>query len=222
MSRGIIKSFALDRVTFTEKLFITLIFLFLLIAVKKGIMTNLNLPKLQVVLGSATPWKRFVAFFVDMLIVEYLILGPFTRLLSRISALMPQSSNFYSAYGAAYSFFESNSSVATGVYLMFFIMALFVISYFALLEWAIGQSVGKMIFNLYVISDYYNNRGRRHELRFWQCIVRNLRFLPLAPVILLWISAPFLIVLGPRKRALEFLSKTRVVEPHTMGYSIPR
>ena len=75
-----------------------------------------------------------------------------------------------------------------------------------MLEKKMGQTIGKVLMRIYVVSDNNN-------LKTWQLLTRNLIFIPIFPFVLLWIIDPlFMFFTKTNQRLTEILSKTKVVE----------
>ena len=160
-------------------------------------MARLNLPKEKLFAGPALLWKRIAAFLIDMAIINLVILLPFRSLLAK---LFPADYSFLGTLKLLSS--TDNSELIT---LVSFVMWIFIILYFYMLEKKMHQSIGKRIMKIYVASD-----GK--ELKLWQVLVRNLVFLPLFPFFLLWILDPlFMMFTKTNQRLSEILSKTRVI-----------
>ena len=133
-------------------------------------MKQLNLPKERTFTGPALIWKRIAAFFIDMLIINLVVLFPFRKLFQNI---MPKDYSFAEAYkllssSADYTSYISNIS---------FIMAILIIMYFLMMEKRMGQTIGKMLMKIYVASD-------NQDLKSWQLLTRSIVFIPIFPFIL--------------------------------------
>jgi uncharacterized RDD family membrane protein YckC len=166
---------------------------------KKG----LNLPKERAFIGPALVWKRLFAFVADLLIINLVLFFPFKRIIQKS---IPE----FASYSEAYSFLSANQSYTTTLTIVSLVMSLFAVLYFALLEQKLGQTPGKMLFNIFVISDV-------KKLSFWQCVVRSLFLIPVFPFFLLWIIDPlFLFFTKTNQRLSEILSKTRTVSKYVM------
>jgi uncharacterized RDD family membrane protein YckC len=166
-------------------------------------MARLRLPKERTFTGPALLWKRIAAFFIDMAVINLFVLFPFRKL---FESIVPKNYSFSEAYK-----FLSTSTDFTGfISSISFVMSVFIILYFYLLENKMQQTIGKAIMKIYVISD--NN-----ELKKWQLFVRNIVFIPLFPFILLWAADPlFMLFNKSNQRLSEILSKTRVVQKYSM------
>lgn len=158
---------------------------------------KLNLPKQKRFTGPALVWKRALAFFIDILVINYVILFPFRRLLQK---LIPAKFSFKETFS-----FINTSELNSLILTISIFAAILMILYFLVLERKVGQSIGKILTNIYVVSE-------TKELKLWQLLVRNLFLIPLFPFILLWIVDPiFLFFTKDHKRLSEILSKTKVI-----------
>lgn len=165
-----------------------------------------DVPGKRVVEGPASPWKRVAAFFFDMLIIDFVLFFPFSAVMERM-------------------FFEAGAGINTSLAGLFrnlqpspaliaasLSMALIAILYFALLEFRIQQTIGKMMFNLTVASSI-----PAQPLKFWQCLVRSLLLIPFFPFALLWVFDPlYSFFNASRQRLLEMMSRTRTVERYAI------
>jgi len=164
---------------------------------------KLNLPKRKSFTGNASILKRIIAFIVDFLILDFFVLGPFRKIFANI---IPSSD-----FKEAYDFLLNNTMETAALRISLVFMTILIILYFSILEYKTGQSVGKMILNIYV-------NGEKKELRYWQCVVRSMFFIPFFPFVLLWIIDPvYLFFNKNHQRLTEVISKTRVVERYEYG-----
>lgn len=117
--------------------------------------------------------KRVLAFFVDMFIIDFLILFPLQSITEKI---VPKSIDFTSL-----SVFISQNSSGT-IFKIALASSIITVCYFTLLEFVTGQTPGKMLFGIYTIAE----KGR---LEFANVLLSNLVFLSVIPFIwLLWIA----------------------------------
>lgn len=166
-------------------------------------MKRLNLPKERAFVGPALIWKRIAAFFIDIMIINLVVLFPFRSLFQNI---VPKEYSF----SEAYRFLSSSTSYTSYISSISFIMSILVILYFLMLEMRMGQTIGKMLMRVYVVS-YSNN------LKTWQLLTRNLVFIPIFPFVLLWILDPlFMFFTRTNQRLTEILSRTGVVEKYSL------
>lgn len=165
---------------------------------------GLNIPKERTFTGPALVWKRLLAFLADLLIINLVLFFPFKRIILK-------SIPGFTSYSEAYGFFASHQGYTANLTIIFLIMALFAILYFVLMEYKIGQTPGKILFNIFVVSE-------TKELKRWQFLVRSLFLIPIFPFFLLWIIDPlFLFFTKTNQRLSEILSKTKTVESYLIG-----
>jgi len=163
---------------------------------------GLNLPKERVFTGPALIYKRIGAFFMDLLVIEFILALPFQSIIKKS---LPSNVS----YKEAYNFFLNNPSFTTLFTLMMILLSILGILYFAILEYKFGQTIGKIFMNIKVVSE-------NKKLLFWQCLARSLFLLPVFPFFVLWIGDPlFLFFRG--QRLSELLTKTKVVEDYIIG-----
>ena len=107
-------------------------------------MEELNLPKERVFVGPALIWKRIAAFFIDILILNVLVLFPFRALMLEI---FPGSYSFPDAYAllSAGRYAAQLTSISLAI-------SILVILYFFMMESRMGQTIGKMFMILYKIG----------------------------------------------------------------------
>ena len=166
-------------------------------------MKRLNLPKERTFIGPALLWKRIAAFFIDIAIINLVILFPFRNLFQNI---IPKDYSF----SEAYKFLSSSTDYTSYISSISFVMSIFIILYFLMLEKKMGQTIGKMLMKVYVVSD-------TNILKTWQLLARNLVFIPIFPFVLLWVLDPlFMFFTKTNQRLTEILSKTRVVEKYSL------
>lgn len=159
---------------------------------------DLKLPQKKTVVAPALIWKRVAAFLIDLLILNYLIIFPLVDLLA---ARMPKSASF------AESLAELQSAEFQGtIFLIGLFAGIVSMLYFMILEHKFGQTAGKMIMNIRVIS---NDGG----LKYWQLAARSAFLLPIFPFVLLWLIDPlFMLFTKEKNRLSEIISRTKVVE----------
>lgn len=162
---------------------------------------GLKLPKERTFTGPALVWKRLLAFLADLLIINLILFFPFKRIIQKS---IPE----FTSYSEAYRFLSSNQTYTATLTIVSLIMSLFAILYFALLEYKIQQTPGKILFNISIVSEI-------KKLNFWQCTVRSLFLIPVFPFFLLWIIDPlFLFFTKTNQRLSEILSKTKTIEQY--------
>ena len=167
-------------------------------------MARLNLPKEKTFIGPALLWKRIVAFLIDIVIINLVVLFPFRKLFQNI---IPKD---YSI-SEAYKVLSSSTNYTSFITPVAFVMSVLIILYFTLLERKMSLTIGKKLMKVYVASD-------SSTLSTWQLLIRNLVFIPTFPFVLLWVIDPlFMVFTKTNQRLTEILSKTRVVEKYTFG-----
>ena len=166
-------------------------------------MKMLNLPKERTFVGPALLWKRIAAFFIDMVIINLVVLFPFRSLFQDI---IPKDYSF----SEAYKLLSSSTNYAGFITSVSFMMSILVMLYFFMLEKKMGQTIGKMLMKIYVVSG--NN-----SLKTWQLLARNLVFIPIFPFVLLWVLDPlFMFFTKTSQRLSEILGRTKVVEMYIL------
>lgn len=154
----------------------------------------------KAIVAEASILKRALAFAIDILFVEFVILFPFSNALEEI---LPAESSFYEAFSAL-----SSGSYDSMLRIVAIFTAIPTIAYFAILEKKLGQTIGKRLLKLYVVS-------QTKELKYWQALVRSIFLMPVFPFVLLWIIDPLVMFFSKeRQRLSEILSRTKVVEKY--------
>lgn len=169
-------------------------------------MARLNLPRQRIIQGPAVVWKRIVAFMIDLFIIDFILFWPFERIFSRV---IPESSRGISSLQ---QFFSASPGLASALTMTSVVMGIIVVLYFALLEYYVGQTPGKMLFSIRVIS---SADGVKKEMRFWQCLVRSILWIPMFPFIVFWIIDPLYVLLNQQnQRLLELVSRTSTMQDY--------
>ena len=165
-------------------------------------MKRLNLPKERTFVGPALLWKRIAAFLIDILIINLVVLFPFRSLLQN---MVPKDYSF----SEAYSLLSTSMGYAKYLSSVSFVISIFIILYFFMMERKMQQTIGKMLMKIYVVSD--------DGMKTWQVLARNIVFIPIFPFILLWAIDPlFMFFTKTNQRLTEILSRTRVVEKYSV------
>jgi len=152
----------------------------------------------KTIVAEASILKRALAFAIDLLFVEFVILFPFS---SALDEILPEDGSVYEAFSTL-----SSGSYDSLLSLVGLFTAIPTIAYFAILEKKIGQTIGKRLLKLYVVS-------QTKELKYWQAFVRSIFLIPVFPFVLLWIIDPIVMFFSKdRQRLSEILSRTKVVE----------
>jgi len=164
-------------------------------------MDNIGLKKGKTFFAHASILKRAVAFIIDLLIINIVILFPFKRIFAKI---IPDTSSFPETL----NFLKNNSEYNTSLTFILILISAITILYFMIMEKKLNQTPGKMLFNLYVDS-------QTKDLKYWQLFVRSIFLIPLFPFVLLWFIDPVVMFFTKENQRLsEILSKTKVVEKY--------
>lgn len=148
---------------------------------------------------NASFWKRVIAYIIDAIIINIIIIWPFQKTIMRLS-LGFQSNNILQVYNYISSNQEAVRATLPEMAILFVIVSILTIAYWAILEYKLRQSIGKMLLNIYVKSD-------EKTLTLQQCIIRNV-----SKISGLLLLTDCIGIIGNKQRFLERLSKTRVVE----------
>ena len=137
-------------------------------------------------LAPASIGKRIIAFIIDLLIIDIILLTPFSSYFERI---MPQVQQIMI------------EQIPEGFFLAASFIGILALLYFSLLEYYVNATIGMQLLNISVQGTY----------SFWQCCIRNLYIIPFFPFTLLWIIEP-IYLFWHKERLLERLTKTKTVE----------
>lgn len=156
--------------------------------------------KLKVKLFPAALWKRAFAYVIDVFVINLIIIMPFQKVLEELGKGF-SGKGFFEAYKILTQ--VELQAVLPKLLFIFTIISFLSVLYWAILEYKIGQSVGKILFNVYV-------KSQTEKLTFWQCFLRNVTKVSTLPLIL---DASYMIFTRSYQRYFEKISKTFVVEP---------
>ena len=158
----------------------------------EDIKVNIKNAKLAV---NTSLFKRFLSFVIDMVVVV-IIMMPLSY---QIAASNPNLS-------LDLSLSSINNYLGNFSLMMNIVMSLVMLFYFAILESIVGQTLGKAIFGIYVISP----KKKNFKVSFFQAAVRVLPFLPLFNIILI-VDVAAIFFNRRFQRLCEILSKTFTV-----------
>jgi hypothetical protein len=162
---------------------------------------RLRLPKKRTIEVNASIFRRILAFAIDLLIINLVIATPLRRVLVD---MIPLNGSFFEIY----NFLLNNSELNKTIMWISLALSTLTILYFAILEWKLGQTIGKVLLKVHVKSD-------SKEFKLWQAIIRNLFLLPFFPFVLLWVIDPlFMLFTKNSQRLTEIFSKSKVVQYH--------
>ena len=167
-------------------------------------MAKLDLPEEKFFIGPALIWKRILAFLIDFAIMLF-VLTPLTDLLGNA---VPKDASF----SEAYKLLLNEVSMKSYPVFVYLFASILIFIYFYKLESKYGQTIGKKLMNIYVVST-------EDKLKKWQCIVRGLMFIPIFPFDLLILVDPLVMfATKTNQRLSEILSKTRVVGMYSYNH----
>lgn len=179
---------------------------------------KLNLPQERRFLGPASVLKRIFAFIVDIMLINLIIASPFMKIIERV---VPKEV-------ISYEWLVANSDITGTLYLTLFFISILGLLYFTIFDCKLGQTIGKMIMNIYVVNTPQAdpNTGRKKKkldekdmhINILNAMVRNLIVIPFFPFILLWILDPVYMLLNKNSQRLsEKISNTMTVELMNLG-----
>lgn len=141
----------------------------------------------------AALWKRVIAYLIDVLIVNFVIIFPFRKMTQLNSG---------SSFSDTYSYLSSAPGLSYKLFLVFLAIGVLTILYWAVFEYRLMQSIGKMVMHISV-------RSVSGKLSFRSAIIRNISK----------VSSPFLaldviymLYKRSNQRYFEVVSGTEVVE----------
>lgn len=143
----------------------------------------------------AKMWKRAGAYILDILILQIVVVFPFKKNLKGITIENTDISYLQ-------NLINNNPDIITSILLVSLSILMLSILYFSALEFYTRQSLGKMLFQIRVMS-------KTKDLKFWQCLIRNISK---PTTLLLFIDVLYLIFKHQNQRYLEKISNTIVVE----------
>ena len=155
---------------------------------------KLDITKMYPKNANASLLKRLVAFVLDFLIIEMIIVWPFGRFIKPYVVEGSFSSSFNSLL--------ANDAAFQGLYPVIFAITILSIAYFTLFEFYYQQTIGKMLMKLKVIS-------LQKKLTVNNCIIRSLFIIPF--YLITFIDIIYVFFNKENQRVLEFLTKTKTV-----------
>lgn len=146
----------------------------------------------------AALWKRAVAYIIDILIINLIIIYPFRNLLN-----LGEDAKFTEVY----SHLAASPPLMYNILFVFLSIIILTILYWAVFEYKFSQTVGKMIMRISVISI---GGGK---LSFNSAVVRNLSKIS---TFLLGLEVIFMLYKKTNQRYLETVSRTEVIEGESL------
>ena len=146
--------------------------------------------------------KRILAFIIDLLVLNLIVLYPFRGL---IENLIPSGS-----LSDSYNYLMAHPGNVSAIYAVMIMAAILAVLYFSLMEYKLGQTVGKIIFKLKAVP-------LKKKLGYWQCVLRAMLVIPFFPFYILWIADPVFALLNKdQQRLMEWVSKTKTVQSYDL------
>lgn len=137
----------------------------------------------------ASFWRRFFAYLLDSIVLLFVLLAPLVQ---------PFKKNL-----SGLSFSEMLAQIYSSHYIILtFVIVLFVLLYWSILECWFGQTLGKMIFGIVVEG------SKRKPVSYLQCFIRNVTKLS---SVLLFFDTLYMFITHKKRRYFEILSDTQVV-----------
>lgn len=173
---------------------------------ESNVINKLKLPHRDIIFIPALFWKRILAFVIDLLVIDLIIISPFRSIFEKLL-----SSEL--SFTTARAYFELNPELLNKLTGIIVIISILVISYFSVLQFKIRQTLGMMIFNLWIYTE-------DKQLSLWKCLISNISFIPIFPFIILWIIDPiFLGFSVSKQRLMQKLTGIYIVEEAIVGFS---
>jgi len=150
-------------------------------------------------IGPASIPRRLIAFIIDLLIIDFVILSPFNKFFQMIIPSGTLSEQI--------RFFQENPKISNPINLLLIVIGILVLFYFTIFEYKISQTPGKIITGLYVIP--------QKKVKFINYLLSNITFIPVFPFYLLWIIDPVYMIISPKnQRLMEKLNNLLVVQKY--------
>lgn len=163
---------------------------------------GLNLPKKRVITAPASLIKRFVGYFIDLFIVNIVIISPFRSIFNH---LIPSSLGV----AEVQIYLQSNADARQIIISMAILIGILIVTYFTYFEYKLQQTPGKMIMKNFIVPE----KGK--TLTIWNYLISNLTFIPFFPFFLLWIIDPIHMFFSKKnQRFMEKISNIVVMEKY--------
>jgi len=160
-------------------------------------MKGLDLPKKRVFFNDAPLWKRSVAFFIDLILLQ-IILGPFGK------AFM---GTFTDDFMKNYEFIIANPDVMSEFMIIIILFSIMIYAYFVIYLYKLKQTPGMIIFNLHLVE-----KDKKKPLTLLRILLRSAPSLIIIPFIyVLWIVNLFYLFTKGEKLT-DQLAETKIVE----------
>jgi len=151
-------------------------------------------------LAPASLLKRMSAFIIDLLLLDLIILFPFNSIFDKIikgNTIKEQV-----------MFIQNNPLLMGKVSFIFLITGIIATIYFSYFEYKIKQTPGKLLFNIFTISEI-------EKPKFIHYLTSNLFLIPIFPFYLLWFIEPIYAFMSPKNQRLtEKISKILTLQKY--------
>ena len=107
-------------------------------------MNGIGLKRGKAFLAQPSVLKRIIAFITDLFIVNLIILFPFKRI---FDSIIPATGSF----SETLDFLSANADYTSSMAVIVILAAALTMLYFIIMEKRLGQTPGKMLFNLYFL-----------------------------------------------------------------------
>ncbi len=138
-------------------------------------------------------WRRAFAYVIDLIIISFVIFVPLKGFFEDV----PEGE-----FEAVLSYFSQYQTFSLNFFIVSFIAALLTVLYWALLEFYLSQSVGKMAMKIKVVD--VNGR----KMNFRQCFLRNVTKVS---TFVLFLDLIYGIITRSYRRYFEVITHTKVV-----------
>ncbi len=151
---------------------------------------------------NASYLKRFLAFVTDLILIDLFLLTPFGSLIIKKTGITNP--------GAVIDYVLTHPQIMGFLSVIGFIVVVVSLLYFVLFEYLLNQTIGMMIFSLYITQI-------KNKSSLWRCMLRNLFLIPypLFQIIAI-IDIIHLFYSADGQRLTERLVGSKIVMPATM------
>ena len=149
--------------------------------------------KLNLANMPASLWKRTLAYIIDVFIVNFVVAFPFKNMIQLDSV---------TTFSDTYHYLSSAPELTQKLFFVFLAIGTLTVLYWAVFEYRLKQSIGKMIMNISV-------KSTKGDLTFRATILRNLSKVS---SLTLAFDVFYLLYKKTNQRYLEKLSGTEVIE----------
>jgi uncharacterized RDD family membrane protein YckC len=150
-------------------------------------------------LAPASYTRRILAFIIDIILFDLIILFPFNRLFQKA---VPAGNILQQL-----TFLQNNPHILRSFYPLLITANILLIFYFSYFEYKLQQTPGKMLLRIQVVP--------QNSPTFWNYLFSNLTFLTIFPFTLLWIIDPMHMIFSPKnQRFMEKINKLIVIQKY--------